>query len=85
MLRYGLNHRCSGAIIKFRVESLRSEPAGRDAGPGGRRADEMRSGAHLCALRAHRIVQKLHAVVSGIDGLYRIMKNILPWGQGFLK
>ena len=84
MLRYGLNHRCYGAIIKFRVGissnlSLQAEMLGQAAD-----GDEAIESSPVCSTcpqdhaKAARQGKESH-------GLYRLMKNILPWGQGFLK
>ena len=83
-LRYCLNHRCYGAIIKFRVGislnlNLQAEMLGQAADD-----DEDTQSSPVCSTcpqdRAKAARQS-----KVLRGLYRIVKNILPWGQGFLK
>lgn len=82
-LRYCLNHRCYGAIIKFRVGissnlNLQAEMLGQMADNEDTQSSPVCSACPQDRAKAARQSKVLH-------GLYRIVKNILPWGQGFLK
>lgn len=83
-LRYCLNHRCYSAKIKIRVGvssnlNLQAEMLGQVAdGYEDTQSSPVCSTCPQDRAKAARQSKVLH-------GLYRIVKNILPWGQGFFK